>query len=467
MNLDEFQKKNIGVFDWSDKSKINLSSKIFLNYTGRIQINFKENVQKTFSKNGYFLAGPFPQGREENADLTVNGRQYYVSKIYILAKEVVIIHEPFTNGSSLFLRIPIASADPKNLKYTCIDRLLSSTPVVSFQLNSLLKDGSRAAFYAGETTLFLETGISIQTAIPSKNAVNPFDEMKLTLFEPDYRLVYIHLKDTAITTSTAKKEGFSNPLLGNFKEGLENAVVEMDDDMECTPYDIGADNVQFMQVPIADETVTGHADKNTMFGVLYLFYMGIIVMALTFLAPQIVNVVISNVNENYKKDSNVMSNFKSLFTLFFACIFIFSVFMTLDGSERHNVAESKAGLVIFFLAFACSSIFVVYATVSGVLSQSDGSKWDIAKVFEFLFECLPFKKFSKVFTNFLYVFAFFCIIVLIDNKLLGGKYFFTSYFIAWGIFLSFTFGILIAYITGGIDLNESVGNNAYSVSATK
>lgn len=443
MNLDKSSSKiNTGIFDWTDKTKMKSSTKVILNYNGRLKINYKENVQKTFSKNGYLLAGPFPQEKSsQQADLLLNNQQYYISKIYVLAKEVVIQHEPFTNGPPVSLRIPIASADPKNPKYTCIDRLLSSSPIVSFQFNSLLKDGTMAAFYAGGTTLYLETGVSIQTAIPTQNTVNPFDEMGLSLFEPDYSLVSVHLGDTA---TVAGKEGFDN-------------MVEMDDDMECTPFDIGADNVQFMQVPIADETVSGQSDKNTMYGILYMFYMGIIIMVLVFLAPLMVEKTLSTIKAD--PNSDAMTNFKSLFVLFFLCIFIFSVFITLDGSSRHNVAESKAGLIIFFLAFACSAIFVVYATFSGVLKENDGTKWEIGKVVEFLFECLPFKKYSKVFTYSVYIFLLFCGIILLDQKVFNGVFNFSSYLITWGIFMSFTFGLLFAYYTGKIDLNIVLGEN--------
>lgn len=446
------QKNSIGVFDWTDKTKLRTSTKVVLNYTGRLKINFNENVQKTVSKNGYLLAGPFPQEKGSVADLWINDQQYYISKIYILAKEVVIQHEPFTNGSRVSLRIPIVSADPKNKKYTCIDRLLSSTPIVSFQLNNLLKEGALAAIYSSGTTLFLETGISIQTVIPSKNAVNPFDEMGISLFEPDYTLVSVHLGDG----SQLKTGDETKNQMKNLKEGMED-MVDMEDDMECTPFDIGADNVQFMQVPIADETISGQSDKNTMYGILYMFYMGIIIMALVFLAPLMVQTTLSTIRQD--QNSNVMTNFKSLFVLFFTCIFLASVFITLDGSDRHNVAESKAGLIIFFLAFACSSIFVVYATVSGVLKENDGTKWEIGKVVEFMFECLPFKKYKRVFIYFVSVFILFCSIIVIDQRLMNGPFYFSPYLITWGIFMSLTFGLLFAYARGDINLDAELGNN--------
>ena len=459
MNIEKSQ-KNTGVFDWTDKTKLRPSQKVVLNYTGGLEIHFKENVQKTFSKNGYLLAGPFSQEKGGEAHLRINGQQYYISKIYVLAKEVVIQHEPFTNGSPVSLRIPIVSADPKNRSYTCIDRLLSGTPIVSFQLNNLLNEGDTAAFYAGGTVLYLKTGISIQTT-PAKNAVNPFDEMGISLFEPDYTLVSVHLADS----SAEKKEGLSKmPHTStvavadpSMKEGMED-MMEMDDDMECTPFDIGADNVQFMQVPIADEIVSGQSDKNTMYGILYMFYMGIIIMVLAFLVPMMVPIALSKIMKG-EPNSTKMNNFKSLFVLFFTCIFIASVFITLDGSERHNVAESKAGLIIFFLAFACCSIFVVVAVTSGVLTTNTGEVWDIGKVMEFIIECLPFKKFHKVSTYSAMVFLLFCAIVAFDKYVMHGNFSFSSYTMTWGIFLSITIGLLVCLVTGRINLGENIGNN--------
>jgi len=440
--------KNMDVFDWTDDTKLHPSTKVVLNYTGGLRIKFNENVQKTVSKNGYLLAGPFPQ-EKDSVHLLINDRQYYISKIYVLAKEVVIQHEPFTNGTPVSVRIPIVSASPQNTKFTCIDRLLTSTPLVSFQLNSLLKEGSLAAIYDGGTVLYLQRGISIQTVIPTKNAVNPFDEMGISLFEPDYTLVNIHLGD-----DTGKKEGFSNPMY-KIKEGMD----DMEDDLECTPFDIGADNVQFMQVPIADETISGQTNKNTMYGILYMFYMGIIVMVLAFLTPLIVKSTISNVLKDGEKNSDVMTNFKSMFVLFFMSVFLASVFITLDGSQRNNVDESKAGLIIFFLAFSCSSIFVVYTTVSGVLRENTGKKWDIGKVTEFLFECLPLKKYSSIFYISAVIFIIFYLVIIFNEKVLKGPFYSSPYLVSWGIFMSFTLGILFAYLKGYINLNQPLGNN--------
>lgn len=454
MNSEKLQNNTNGLFDWTDKSKLRSSTKLLLNYNGDLKINFNQNVQKTFSKNGYFLAGPFSQVKDGISHLTLNDKQYYISKIYILAKEVIIKHEPFLNGAPITLRIPIISADPKNRKDTCIDRLLRSIPIVSFQLNNLLEDGGLASLYAGGTAIFLKTGISIQTTFPTKNTVNPFDDIGIPMFDPDYSLVKVHLGENQ---PVSKKEGFSDPLF-NFIEGMEDTF-EMDDDMECTPYDIGADNVQFMQVPIADETISGQTDKNTMYGILYLFYMGVIVMFLVFITPYLVGSTVSSITKYYGKNSNVMTNLKSLFVLFFAFIFVASIFITLDGSERHNVAESKSGLVIFFLAFACSAIFVVYSVVSGILKENDGTSWELGNVVEFMFECLPFKKFHKVFSYSTSIFIFFCIIIVIDQYLMSGAFSFSSYTITWGVFMSLTIGLFLAYLRGGIDLNEKLGNN--------
>lgn len=450
MNLEKSQKDELGIFDWTDKSKLRPSQKLVLNYTGGLKIDYKENVQKTFSKNGYYLAGPFSQEKGSPAHLMLNDQQYYIHKIYVLAKEVIIQHKPVMNGTDLTLRIPIISANPKNKKYTSIDRLLSSIPLVSLQLNNLLKEGALAALYSGGTVLYLETGISIKTIVPEKNVVNPFEEIGVSLFEPDYVLVPVHLGDDYSFSGKDKKELPQNPVFADIQEGMQEGMDEDMDDFECTPYDIGADNIQFMQVPIADEAISNQANKNTMFGILYLFYMGVIVMALCFLAPLVVKSTVLTLGE---KSTNVFRNVKSLFILFFLSIFITSIFITLDGSDRHNVEESKAGLIIFFIAFTCCAMFVVYTTLSGILNHSDGSSWEIGNMLEFLFECLPFKKYRMVFTFFVGIFLILVLSITIDEKYMKGKFSMSPNLIVWGIFMSFSAALFIAYISGKIDLN--------------
>ena len=452
MNLEESQKNKTGVFEWTDKTKIRPSQKLVFNYTGGLKIKFKENVQKTFSKNGYFLAGPFLQEKDGVAHLMINDRQYYIYKIYVLAKEVVIQHKPVMNGTDITLRIPIISTNSQNKNYTSIDRLLSNSPLVSFQLNTLLKNGSLAALYSGGTVIYLESGIKLQTIISEKNIVYPYEEIGVSLFKPDYVLVPIHLGDNSSFSGKAE-EKLSNSLFDDLQEGLQDDMIDMDDDMECTPFDMGADNVQFMQVPIADDSLAIQSNKNTMFGILYLFYMGVIVMALCFLAPLIVTSVLSTLNN--KDNNDVMTNFKSMFVLFFLCLFIGSIFVTLDGSERHNVEESKAGLIIFFIAFSCSAIFVIYAINSSPLGNS---KWDLGNLMEFLFECLPFKKFKMIFTFFAIFFVVFCLVISIDEKYFKGKFSLTPNVIVWGIFFSFAVGIFAASMTNRVNLNQPLGN---------
>lgn len=448
------------VFDWTDKTKQRPSTQVVLNYNGDLKIRFKDNVQKTVSKNGYLLAGPFTQETGQKAHLLLNGQQYYVSKIYVLAKEVIVQHEPVMNGTPVTLRIPIVSADPKNSEFTCIDRLLSSTPIVGFNLNHLLKEGDTAALYAGGTTLYLQTGISIQTVIPSKNAVNPFDEIGMSLFDPDYTLVSVHLADDhEIPASTG-----GPPLL----EGMEDDNIYTDD-MECTPMDIGSDNVQFMQVPITDESVLQQSDKNTMFGILNMFYMGIAIMFLVFMIPYGMNYLKENKQLNLSEMPNTgKTNFKSWFLLTSLSVFIMAIFITLDGSDRHNVSESKAGLVIFFLAFVSSAIFIVTTYLFNTLKETSGELWNVGKIMDFLFECFPFKKFGIVSYIAAFVFIVFLVSVTIDKELVKGSFSLTPNSISWGVFMAFAVGLVGFMINGGskIITETPLGKSSVTSAAT-
>lgn len=402
---------------------------------GRPENQFQRKRSKNIRQKWLFSGWPFPK-EKDRVDLKIGSQQYFISKIYILAKEVIIQHEPITNGVPVSVRIPIVSAKPQNPRYTAIDRLLNNTPSVRFQINNLLNDGDLAALYAGGTAMYLEKGISIQTGMPEKAVENPYEEIGVSLFDPDYALVSVHLGDTS-----AVQEGF------RVIEGLDpgDEYVDMQDEMECTPYDIGADNVQFLQVPIADETLSNSTDRNTMYGVLYLFYMGIIALAAAIFVPQMMPFLFPQEDRNNQSKQNSKVNF---LVFLFLCLFMGSIFLTLDGSQRKNASESRAGLILFLLSFvffcAIFSVIVFKQIIQTSAFSEDG--WKLFQVFEFIGECFPGKNYGAVFWGFVLAFLIFCFFILMDHYISKSGISFTPYLFMWGVFFSIAASLIGCFI---------------------
>jgi hypothetical protein len=118
---------------------------------------------------------------------------------------------------------------------------------------------------------------------------------------------------------------------------------------ECTPYDIGEEDVEYMQVPYFSQTVGSQVSMNMLQGLVYMFYMAIIVLICVFVVPNTYSSLVNFTTLSEEQKQKVVF-FEWMIPLSF--IFGASV-LIMDGLYYHgSPSEINAGFFIAFL-FLC------------------------------------------------------------------------------------------------------------------
>lgn len=230
-------------------------------------------------------------------------------------------------------------------------------------------------------------------------------------------------------------------------EGFEEAVQIAGDDgvYECTPYDIGEEDVEYMQVPYFSQTVGSQVSMNMLQGLVYMFYLAIIVLICVFVLPNTYSSLVNYTTLSEEQKQKVVF-FEWMIPLSF--IFAASV-LIMDGLYYHgSPSEINAG---FFIAFLFTCILFTIQLIKGFTKGLNGEmtvnfwSWATPSVF---YAVTTDKLFWIPFL--LFYFLFFWVIV-------GG---FLSYYMYEGQypFMIFLYGLFFSF--GGASIMYTIMNKA-------
>lgn len=364
------EQKQKQTFDWSRKDP---STQVVYNYPDSMEIYPKTQIAKTFANDGY-LKVMFPTDSKQwsRPHLTIRDTSYHLSALTVLAKphpELVLEHTPMTNGTPIFVRIPLTTQNTLFYPHeeTCLDRLIQLSVVdsadgIPCDLNRLLYKGSLAALYKGSALLYWKTPISIQTDLSTiKNAISPWTDMELPLYHPDYRIVLVR-------PDTKSMEGFPfTEVAEGFQEGFD------EEEYDCKIVDESEDQVNLMQIPYLSDSLTNIASKNMMQSVLYLFYMGIIIVLGIYVFPGVYLKMLTIATDGEVLPGTDAVNAKMMqpknkaLQCFIWIVGIFTFITTLmfltDGVIRGDSAETAFGLIVSFLVILILTFITIYNTL--------------------------------------------------------------------------------------------------------
>ena len=340
---------SMNAINWYNDKIHDRSIEIIYNYS-KLEVNPKQQISKTLASDGFvrilFQADPkqsTPHLFFSQSPMQVH--RYYVGAINIFISpepKIVIENKPLTNGVPIYIHIPlITRTDGSKLNdRTSIDKLLNVTDkeeIITLDINSLLGQ-TQAAFYQGQSILKTKKSIAIYTSLEKddilfENAVTPSNWNGITI-EPT------HLHSVVDLLVFGKDDKVANVI-----EGLDG---DMDGDVyDCTPLDIEADNIAFMQVPFFSQNVSNKVSMNFLQGMIYLFYLGIIVIICAFVIPNIYAIQFTTLG------GTIQSKILFLEAMIPLLFLLGGTGLILDGAlVRESIQLINAGVLII-LFFGC------------------------------------------------------------------------------------------------------------------
>lgn len=388
---------SMNAINWYNDKIHDRSIEIIYNYS-KLEVNPKQQISKTLASDGFvrilFQADPkqsTPHLFFSQSPMQVH--RYYVGAINIFISpepKIVIENKPLTNGVPIYIHIPlITRTDGSKLHdRTSIDKLLNVTDkeeIITVDINSLLGQ-TQAAYYQGQSILKTKKSIAIYTSLDKddilyENAVTPSNWNGITI-EP-----------TRLHTVVDLLVFGKDDKVANVIEGLDGDGVDMDGDVyDCTPLDIEADNIAFMQVPFFSQNVSNKVSMNFLQGMIFLFYLGIIVIICAFVIPNIYAINFSTLT------INIQSQILFLEAMIPLLFLIGGTGLILDGAlVRESIQLINAGVLII-LFFGCFWVAIQ------ALKMYDPSRFKKSN------DASMLSGFSPVVFNSLYAFWFFMFI---------------------------------------------------------
>jgi len=265
-------------------------------------------IFKTFTTDGYLRASFHPDLKMFSPQLILSDSSAQMNTYYVSALDIVLVPEPkivientpIMNGAPINIHIPLKY---KKGVTNSIDQLLKSpSKTVELNINALFNDISGkipCAYFKGQSILY--TQAIIYTSVPLdtiKNAIQPMVNSTILKKSSSYTIVYLNSFYNSSVSDSIKKSSVI--------EGLDTqtGIVNTEDDVyDCTPLDMGEEAVsEFIQVPFFSSSSGSRISMNMMQGIVYMFYLGIIIVFCVIVVPFIYKPLIDNKNVDIEKD---------------------------------------------------------------------------------------------------------------------------------------------------------------------
>lgn len=317
---------------------------------------YVNQYEKNLQKDGYIKLSFTSYKSETHPNLVINNQKYKTTNLYILVNshnttssgELILEHEPITNGNDkVYVCIPLKT-QPGNSEQTVIDKIISGSFRANLEvnLNPLLVTNKIGKITSNGIVVYFFDPILISTPFYAFANTDNLLFQALSEYE-DYEEVTI--------------QKYSNSLQTMSKEGFQE---NMDTDMvfECANVDVDSSSETVDLVPAGGDFSKNFSVNQLQSTTINFFSFIIVLCIAVFISPMVYrNVFVSFIDKVIESHENKPGNLKTFDIIIFGFFLFYCIFMVNTGvnGQTPNTILTSCGVIFFIFLFLSTGIILM------------------------------------------------------------------------------------------------------------